>query len=44
MKSGGGYDDKEDKAEEIDWGEKILDSVDRGLEKTERTVEKILAR
>ncbi len=41
MKSGGGYDDKEDKAEEIDWGEKILDSVDRGLEKTERTVEKI---
>lgn len=41
MKSGGGYDDKEDKAEEIDWGERILDSVDRGLEKTERTVEKI---
>lgn len=41
MKSGGGYDDKEDKADEIDWGEKILDSVDRGLEKTERTVEKI---
>ncbi len=41
MKSGGGYEDKEEKADETDWGEKILDSVERGLEKTERTVEKI---
>ena len=45
MQSGGGYPEekkkKEEKPEERDWAEKILDNIERSLEKSSKFIEKI---